>query len=149
MLIQSDRQNGLSLQLAPNLYHVKKHHFEYAKPERSLLSFAGLARAAAMKALTGGVSASLRQSATINQGGDAGCSFRNFQARSRRAPHAARREGKFVTGRDSGNQAGPAVVLAADARLATDGGEQLFEMYVVAGIIFASICRDWFRRHLL
>jgi hypothetical protein len=50
-----------------------------------------------MKALTDGVSASLRQSATINQGG------------------------KFVTGRDSGDQAGPAVVLAADARLAADG----------------------------
>jgi hypothetical protein len=31
-----------------------------------------------------------------------------------------------------GDQAGSAVVLAADARLAADGGEQLFEMFVVS-----------------
>ena len=29
----------------------------------------------------------------------------------------------MVPGRDSGNQAGPDVVLAADVRLATDGGK--------------------------
>ena len=42
-----------------------------------------------------------------------------------------------MPGRDSEHQAGPAVMLAADARLAADGGEQLFEMFVVVGIIFA------------
>ena len=38
-----------------------------------------------------------------------------------------------MPGRDSGDQAGPAVVLAADTRLTTDNGKQLFEMFVVAG----------------
>jgi hypothetical protein len=47
--------------------------------------------------------------------------FQEFPARPGRAPQAARQKGKFVTGRDSGDQAGPAVVLAADARLAADG----------------------------
>jgi hypothetical protein len=42
-----------------------------------------------------------------------------------------------VPGRDSGHQASPAVVLAADARLAADGGEQLFEMFVMVRVIFA------------
>jgi hypothetical protein len=90
-----------------------------------------------MKALIDSVSASLRQSATIDHGGSAGRSFRSFKRPPGHASHAARQEGKFVPGLDSSHQAGPTVVLAADARLAADGGEQHFEMFVVVGIIFA------------
>ena len=129
------------------LARLKRTGKNYLAGGRSF--FADLARAAAMKALTDSVSASLRQSATIDQGGSAGRSFRSFKRGPAVPAHAARQERKFVPGRDSGDQAGPAVVLAADARLAADGGEQLFETFVVAGIIIASICRDWFGRHLV
>jgi hypothetical protein len=56
-----------------------------------------------------------------------GAQLQEFQARPGRAAHATRHEGKFLSGREGGDQAGPAVVLVADARLAANGREQLFD----------------------
>jgi hypothetical protein len=53
-----------------------------------------------------------------------------------------------VSGRDSGHDAGAAVVLATDARLATDTGEELVEMFMEPRIILSGIGRERFRRHL-
>lgn len=61
---------------------------------------------------------------------------------------AAREKGEFVSGRDSGHDAGAAVVLATDARLATDTGEELVEMFMEPRIILSRIGRERFRRHL-
>jgi hypothetical protein len=81
-----------------------------------------------MKALIDCVSASLRQSATIDQLRQGGAQLQEFQTRPSRAAHAVRQQGKFVPGRDSGDMAGPAVVLVTDARPTPDGDEQIFEM---------------------
>jgi hypothetical protein len=72
----------------------------------------------------------------MDHGGSAGRSFRSFK----RGPAVRSRssaKGQIRARPRRRDQAGPAVVLAADARLASDDGEQLFEMFVVVGIIFA------------
>ena len=102
-----------------------------------------------MNAFTGSVAPSLRQSATMDHGGNAGRTSKSFRRTPTAPAKAARQQRKLLAGRDGGDQAGGAVVLAAQARLAADGGKRFFEVLVVAGKVLAGVGRERLGRHLV